>query len=733
MGFKAGVISFTNKLLSVLFYQPIGNFRTRNAIEKLIAVFFVFILLVFVWATIGAIARAWDFRDNDPARGALVVSKDPLGDRVDEITYLDQGWQPADSLWFYNVSQGSNLIPYDFFLVLEQKESRELFRNNQNILRYRYLPQKPTATNPDGLPLGMALDTYKGKRYMGYTCAACHTTQINYQGVGMRIDGGPAMADMENFMVDLAAAMEQTLEDQAKLDRFVAAVSEFDDYSEREEILADLQKFALRVESYTIINSPRTSTRPLTTYGYARLDAFGRIYNRVLEHLVTPETLLDAMSRAFTPAEYALVFAEVEPILNGEEHDHLIERIRSAPSLSGDDQTSLKRLVKLRDEIFNPADAPVSYPFLWDIPQHDYVQWNGAVGNAGIGPIGRNAGQVIGVFGTLDWQKKKGVTLSSVLGGQGFDNPHIEFDSSVNIRNVRRVENQLRDLYSPKWPGAIENLTDWPEGKPVLPTIDIAKAEKGEVLFRSYCEGCHENINRTSPDRRVVARMTGLEKMKTDAKAAKNSVEWSGYSGIVKGKYVDAGVGKILLERKAPAVSLLTISTTNVVTTPDPDKIFIQRWAERLFDFAITFFDNEVKASIKEGNYDPDSTVKPLQSLLAYKGRSLNGIWATAPYLHNGSVPTLYHLLLPKKRPGDPDDGSYRPDEFIVGSREFDPKYVGLKWDGYDGFLFRTDIYGNGNGGHEYAAGHTPQLNGKVLPALNKDQRWQLVEYLKTL
>jgi hypothetical protein len=113
----------------------------------------------------------------------------------------------------------------------------------------------------------------------------------------------------------------------------------------------------------------------------------------------------------------------------------------------------------------------------------------------------------------------------------------------------------------------------------------------------------------------------------------------------------------------------------------------------------------------------------------------LNGIWATAPYLHNGSVPTLYHLLLPKKRPGDPvgPQYEYRPDTFKVGSREFDPKMVGFQWKDYDGFDFRTDINGNSNAGHEYAAGRTPQLNGKTLRALNKTEREDLLEYLKTL
>ena len=44
------------------------------------------------------------------------------------------------------------------------------------------------------------------------------------------------------------------------------------------------------------------------------------------------------------------------------------------------------------------------------------------------------------------------------------------------------------------------------------------------------------------------------------------------------------------------------------------------------------------------------------ENILQYKSRSLNGIWATAPYLHNGSVPTLYDLLLPSSNAADRAD-----------------------------------------------------------------------------
>ena len=86
----------------------------------------------------------YKFVDNDPDRGAKIIKDDSMGDHADRVVYLDQGWQPADSLWYYNITQGSDLLPYDFFLALKSANSDELFRDDQNISRYRYLPQKPT-------------------------------------------------------------------------------------------------------------------------------------------------------------------------------------------------------------------------------------------------------------------------------------------------------------------------------------------------------------------------------------------------------------------------------------------------------------------------------------------------------------------------------------------------------------------------------------------------------------
>lgn len=681
-----------------------------NLIKLLIL---ILTILAIIWLVTGISWRTYELRDIDPNRGAITNGIDKFGDQFSQIVYLDQGWSAADSLWFYNTTQGSNLLPYSFFLVLEQSDSSALFRSDENIDRYGYLPQRSTASNPDGLPVGMVRDEYRNKAFMGFTCAACHTTQINFAGTGIRIDGGPANSDMESFMIDLAAALYATLETPEKLDRFVTNVIKQGHYANGSEVLADLKKYAQRIKTYNIINTPRDTKRPLTHYGYARLDAFGRIYNRVLEHIMSAQQLRELLAEILSPAELAKVMLGIEPVLSSSDRDHVIERTQA--------YLTDKQIIKLRNKIYNPADAPVSYPFLWDVPQHDYIQWNGRVDNSGLGPMARNAGQLIGVFGTLDWQEKDGFTLSSVLGGQGFGSKHIDFQSSIDIRNLRRVENHLRKLTSPLWP------------EHILPKLDKTRLIKGVELFAQYCASCHGQINRTDPDRRVVAKMISVSSVETDSKMAANNIEFTGYSGILKNQYVSVGIGNILLQRQAPAVALLTSATRNVVTTPDRDKWFIRRWVERSYDFAYTFFDNEVRSSLKNGNYTPDTTVKPFSSVMAYKARPLNGIWATAPYLHNGSVPTLYDLLLPKRRVSDPVEGEYRPDEFMVGSREFDPAKVGLKSMDYDGFLFRTSIWGNNNNGHEYASGRTPQPDGTFLPALTKEQRMDLLEYLKSL
>ena len=127
------------------------------------------------------------------------------------------------------------------------------------------------------------------------------------------------------------------------------------------------------------------------------------------------------------------------------------------------------------------------------------------------------------------------------------------------------------------------------------------------------------------------------------------------------------------------------------------------------------------------------------QEIVGYKPRPLEGVWATPPYLHNGSVPSLYQMLVPPHE---------RDPKFFVGRREFDPVHVGYVTkpadeDDDDGFWLDTSIEGNRNIGHGFVAEaetwrqhrEDPHANplprGVIGPELTDDERWALVEYLK--
>lgn len=100
-----------------------------------------------------------------------------------------------------------------------------------------------------------------------------------------------------------------------------------------------------------------------------------------------------------------------------------------------------------------------------------------------------------------------------------------------------------------------------------------------------------------------------------------------------------------------------------------------------------------------------------------YIAPPLDGIWITAPYLHNGSVPDLETLLNSKERP------RYWSRDF--DNPEYDYKKVGWKYSAEDSAgdtnVYNTDLPGYGNYGHRYG------------DKLSSTERKAIIEYLKTL
>jgi hypothetical protein len=578
---------------------------------------------------------------SDRRRDAKIDVKDLFDAEVKDVVYLPQGWSPAESMRFYRLAQGSKLIPYSWFLHLEQAKDGTPFSSPENMNRFRYLPMNTNDHNPDGLPIGFVREPMqKGDPlktdWLGLTCAACHTAEIRHNNTAYRIDGAPALADHDTFLIELTAAMKATVDDTPKFERFAKKVlGDNADGAEKAKLNRDLTAQFEHRHEYNQRN------KTTVAYGYARLDAFGRILNEVLVRHIQVNDPKQARS----------------------------------------------------------PNAPVSYPFLWGITKHDVVQWNGIASNTKveIGPLGRNVGEVLGVYGEVE------VTPFKI------NDPDIGFESSVRFRNLIRLEDTIDTLQAPRWPEAFGKLDD-------------AKVKAGSALFKKHCLSCHDPDDKIG--NYVKTALTPISLLKTDEWMAKNFAERVGKVGNMKGRLTRQkrlGVDIDTFEGEAPGGALLIGVVGRTILGADPSEFDVHfklpKIVENVRDTRKIAFGKlrEVRESIRDAIEEKPSLElagNVQENLMRYRGRPLEGIWATAPYLHNGSVPNLDELLMPADK---------RSTKFQVGSREFDPTHVGFRTD--KGFLFDTSLPGNSNRGHEYG----------VAEMKDDQKRAALLEYLKSL
>jgi hypothetical protein len=541
----------------------------------------------------------------------------------------EQNWRPEQREWFYHTSQGTKVMPYAWFLALEQPRlswpgPAPRFAATEYLARFGFIPSPPSPLNPDGLPVGFAKDefgldegTEQTEAVVGLTCAACHTGQIESGRRAIRIDGGPSMADTGAFQGQIGTALFLTHGSEPRFARFAERVfrttGEPDTQEARERLHRRLE-LALDAGRTERGLAEKRRLYPVEE-GFGRLDALGRGGNFVFGTLTGNHANLAV------------------------------------------------------------ADAPVSYPALWDAPWFDWVQYNGSIRQ----PMGRNVAEAMGVR-----------SLVKLVGP-----PEQIHRSSVRIQNIYDMERQLAG------PAPGEGLRSPPWQEDILGPIDRAAAERGQGHFQRLCSGCHLPWEPSAAGAaRSLPRVTmiPLEKIGTDPKAAMNFAQRTAV--LPDGTRVSAAEG-------------LRRVTTNVINAWYDANDVPERgtWTDA---------NGVVRPGREEMNGGrPNEWRAPM----AYRARPLNGIWATAPYLHNGSVPSLYQMLLPAER---------RDASFYVGSRQFDPRNVGFTTTAFNGgFRFDTSIPGNGNRGHEFRDG--PLGNGVIGPELTDEQRREIVEYLKTL
>jgi hypothetical protein len=322
---------------------------------------------------------------------------------------------------------------------------------------------------------------------------------------------------------------------------------------------------------------------------------------------------------------------------------------------------------------FSTPLAPTKAPFLWNSSHGSWNQWRGVQQD----PIKRNEAEAMGVFSGLD--------LRSKTPQEGL------FDSTQLPLNLDKIENALQRLAPPKWP------------EEAFEKIDREKALAGKALFAANCASCHNSWPYTWTEAN---------------KYGKRFIE----VGLVPEQYVGTDPGQFRDLR--PYV--ITGQLSSHLPPPDTGKKFIPTGA--LYDIV----QGEVLAkSLAPLKLTEEQTIAlhgyrefplPPPPVGFYKAAPRDGVWATPPFMHNGSVPNLYEMLIPAKE---------RTKKFYIG-REFDPVKVGLDMSEKPGsFLLDTSLPGNSNAGHSFENG--PLGNGVVGPLLTDEQRWAIVEYLKSI
>jgi mono/diheme cytochrome c family protein len=662
----------------------------------------------------------------------------PLPDRVvtKEAYWLEQNWSLEDRHWFHHVSQGTATfpVPYAWFVALEQPgihlfSQPGLMKDSDYLERFGFIPSpqsihtdetslrrfgyastfdttpapasfglwRTPAENVDGLPVGFArlsgvTDPATGRREadkIGLTCAACHSGQIHYKGVAVRFDGGPAMVDLKKLELATGLSIAYTLKVPFRFKRFAARVLGPDaSDAERgalEAKLAAIGKSLLdQKNTYdkTIAGKKAVDGKPQkdTEEGFGRLDALNRIGNQVFS--------LDLAMSGVTGFEKNL----------------------------------------------HAQDAPVSFPPIWTVPWFKFAQYDASIEQ----PLIRNAGEALGV---------------TALVNMSADYPaETLFRSSVALQNLLWIESMLRGpdpftqnpkgfagLTAPKWPAQI--FGDDPAWK-----INPERVTRGRAIYAEICAECHLGpVNDATFDAQF------------PDKSFWGSPHWERSGGnpvlnpVQKGAVgmgTDLAQADVLVSRTVQLPGFLDLQ---------PARDFGNWWGctdlpaasstEMPYSLALMLVVDLVSRKWMDDQHIPEQERAALWGprkncpnpapAPRYRARPLNGVWATAPYLHNGSVPSLYWMLKP---------AAERPKQFCMGARDFDPEHVGFRvmagekpnckngetlfsMTGSDG----EKINGNSVLGHSLEGTPGPDKPGVIGRTLTDDERFELIEYLKTL
>ena len=596
-------------------------------------------------------------------------------DRPDPLIVADysNGLTPAQKEAYYHLSQGAEILPWFLLTALDVADPGSTKPFVENLKRYGLLPDP--ARN-DGLPVGLTVSSNPftfGMDFVGITCAACHVGELHHDGKAVRVDGAPNMFDLQLFYSDAIEAVMAATSDRGKLWRALKRLGR-QDYERYgiaalfvrpatlvyygTNILLHRDRLDARLELLAVISASKEQRDPQhLTSGFGRLDAFDGTRNFI-----------------FTRLRKAAAGPHFE--VNRANMVKLDAAVKFPPLWS--------RKARPPEPVEAYRAQPQRFPPVWGFRDYDWVEWTIDTNTV----MERNVTETLGAGATV------------VLDPQAAS----LFESSIPIKNMHDLEWLAYYIDPPRWPTAI-----FGEINP-----DLAAA--GQRIFQNRCAGCHEyDDDRRTPTGLIRLRGMRPEDVGTDATAALRiscPVPDAGPLVIPPRSYTaeDSQLLRDCAGVKAGAAFAGNSFARTVQAAVDSikQKAYAAAGIDAAQQRAMEDLDRRGGVTWRDTLLDSRPPYGP------YAARPLYGIWAAAPYLHNGSVPTLYHLLLPPEQ---------RPKTFALGGRDYDPVMLGFPVDtacAQQDCVVDTTRTGDGNGGH---------LWGTDLAA---PDRMALLEYLKT-
>ncbi len=596
-------------------------------------------------------------------------------DRADPSIVADygNGLSSAQRQGFYHLSQGSEIMPWIVLTAVDVADPGSAKAFVEKLGRYGLLPDPG---RNDGLPVGLTVASNPftfGMDFVGVNCAACHVGELHHGGKAVRVDGAPNMFNLQLFYSDAIDAVMAATSDRGKLWHALKRLGR-QDYG-RYGIAAPLirpatlvyyganvlrrrDRLDARLELVDVIKVAKEQRDPKhPTSGFGRLDAFDGTRNFIFTRLRKADA-----SGSFKVNTASMVKLDA-PV--------------KFPWLWSRKASPLAPVETYRDQ-------PEKFPRVWGFKDYDWIEWTVNTNTV----MERNFTETLGAGATVVLDPK-----SASL-----------FETSVPIEDMHDLEWLAYYIDPPRWPAAI-----FGEIKP-----DLAAA--GGEIFKKQCAGCHEyGDDRRTPTGLIKLNAMRPEEVGTDPTAALRiacpipdigalSVPPKSYSVEDSQLLKDcSGVKAGEAFSGNPFAKTVQVAVDNI-----KQKAYAGAGIDAAQQRAMEDLDQRGGVAWRDTLIDTQPPYGP------YAARPLYGIWAAAPYLHNGSVPTLYHLLLP---PGQ------RPKTFALGAREYDPVKLGFVVDtacSAQDCLVDTSETGDGNGGHLWGTD------------LTESDRMALLEYLKT-